>query len=276
MDREKNSALRRLCKMARAWKNKHGLEMGGLLIDTLAYNFLDSTTDYDDKSYLYYGCMVRDFFEYLSGRPDQDFYLAPGSNQRVTVRTRFQKKAKKAYDLCVKAIAAEGQEGVTNKWKKVFGRPFPAAAESVKTSGEAFGSWDDTEEYIEDKYPVDIRYNLEIDCEVSQSGYREHLLRLMVRRNIPLLARKKLKFHVTSINVPEPFHLEWKVLNRGPIARAKNKIRGQIVKDSGFKSKEEHTSFRGNHVVECYAVRGGVVVAKDRIDVPISAGGENG
>ena len=30
----KNRNLRRLCKMARAWKNKHGVAMGGLLIDT--------------------------------------------------------------------------------------------------------------------------------------------------------------------------------------------------------------------------------------------------
>ena len=40
LDREKNNNLRRLCKMARAWKNKHGVVMGGLLIDTCAYNFL--------------------------------------------------------------------------------------------------------------------------------------------------------------------------------------------------------------------------------------------
>lgn len=47
---EKNRNLRRLCKMARAWKNKHGLAMGGLLIDTLAHNFLQSTTEYDEKA----------------------------------------------------------------------------------------------------------------------------------------------------------------------------------------------------------------------------------
>lgn len=58
---QKNKNLRKLCKMARAWKNKHGIGMGGLLIDTLAYNFLNATTDYDDKSYLYYNRMSRDF-----------------------------------------------------------------------------------------------------------------------------------------------------------------------------------------------------------------------
>src|SRR5690606_15139946 len=50
-EQDKNKNLRRLCKMARAWKNKNGVCMGGLLIDTLAYNFLHSTTDYDSSSF---------------------------------------------------------------------------------------------------------------------------------------------------------------------------------------------------------------------------------
>uniref|UniRef100_UPI0025B4090C SMODS domain-containing nucleotidyltransferase n=1 Tax=Trichocoleus desertorum TaxID=1481672 RepID=UPI0025B4090C len=80
---QKNSNLRRLCKMARAWKNKHGVGMGGLLIDTLAYNFLKSITDYDDKSYGCYDLMSRDFFAYLIAQPDQNYYAALGSNQRA-------------------------------------------------------------------------------------------------------------------------------------------------------------------------------------------------
>ncbi|MFY0584324.1 hypothetical protein ACN28S_67450 [Cystobacter fuscus] len=47
--------------MARAWKDKHGIGMGGLLIDTLAHNFLESTTEYDNRSFLYFDWMSRDF-----------------------------------------------------------------------------------------------------------------------------------------------------------------------------------------------------------------------
>lgn len=39
---DKNGNLRLLCKMARAWRDKQGLPLSGLLIDTLAYNFMDS------------------------------------------------------------------------------------------------------------------------------------------------------------------------------------------------------------------------------------------
>jgi len=272
MDKEKNCNLRRLCKMVRAWKNKHGIVMGGLLIDTLAYNFLKSTAYYDDKSYLYYDLMVRDFFEYIEELPDQDYFLAPGSNQRVLVKKKFQKKAKKAHKLCIEAIEAEGQANANRKWKKVFGRPFPSGTPVQESAAEyaAKMSWENTEEFIEDKYPIDIRYNLEINCDVSQNGYREHGLLYMLRKRIPLLAKKKLLFKIDRIDVPGPYHIEWKVLNRGEIARRLNKVRGQIFKDDGFNQKEERTSFRGNHLVECYAIKNGTVVAKDRIDVPIT------
>lgn len=270
---QKNKNLRRLCKMARAWKNKHGVVMGGLLIDTLAYNFLNSTSFYDDKSYMYYDSMNRDFFEYLMNQPDQDHYKALGSGQNVKVKKKFQKKAKLAYELCVKAIEERNPDSINDKWKAVFGRPFPVKQCQVNEAvNKAFRTWDDTEEFIEDKYPIDIRYYLKIDCEVSQKGFRENALRYMLINRIPLLANKKLLFEVVDIDVPEPDSIVWKVLNRGEVAQRKNQVRGQLVLDDGNMRKVEHTLFRGAHLVECYAIKDGVVVAKDRIDVPIKTG----
>jgi hypothetical protein len=271
MDASKNKNMRRLCKIARAWKNKHGLGMGGLLIDTLAYNFLNQTTDYDDKSFLYYDWLSRDFFAYLYQLPEQEYYAALGSGQRVNVKKKFQKKAKKAHRLALEAIDAQGTKGANAKWKKIYGRPFPANAEVVEESkaAESASTWRDTEEFIEDKYPVDIRYTLKVDCEVRQNGFRDQLLRYMLANKYPLLANKSLTFKVVYDSVPGPHQIEWKVLNRGDAARKRNCIRGQIVPDAGWKEKSETTNFRGEHIVECYAVQNGVVVAKDRIHVPI-------
>ncbi|WP_347990165.1 hypothetical protein [Methylomonas sp. AM2-LC] len=267
---QKNKNLRRLCKMARAWKNKHGVGMGGLLIDTLAYNFLKSTNGYDDKSFSSYDFLSRDFFKYLSDQPNQDYYAALGSGQRVKVKQKFQKKAKKAYDLCLKAIEAEKTDSVNDKWKKVYGRPFPARlAETKDSSAKAAQTWENTEQFIEDKYPIDIRYGLKIDCEVSQNGFREHFLTEMLAKRIPLLAKKKLLFTISEINVPEPYSIEWKVLNRGEEAKKRNCIRGQIVADDGQNKRKESTTFKGDHIVECFVIKDGIVVAKDRIDVPI-------
>lgn len=270
LDTLKNYNLKPLCKMARAWKNKHGVVMGGLLIDTLAYNFLNSTNEYDNKGYLYYDYMSRDFFKYLSEQEDQARYSAPGSGQHVHVKKKFQKKAKKAYELCLAAIAANGQANENEKWKKVYGRPFPGGqALRAAATADSVASWRNTEEHIEDKYQIDIRYNLEIDCDVTQDGFPKSTLRDLIRRNIWLRPQKKLRFHVSEIDVPEPFTLMWKVLNRGERAKELDQVRGQIVADGGYRKKDESTSFRGEHIVECYAIRNGVVVAKTRILVPI-------
>lgn len=267
---QKNKNLRCLCKMARAWKNKHGVAMGGLLIDTLAYNFLKSTSDYDNKNFLYYDWMSRDFFQYLMDQPNQDHYKALGSGQNVKVKKKFQKKAKKAYELCLKAIEANDSDSTNDKWKKVYGRPFPARIKHVvESASESSGTWANTEQFIEDKFPIDIRYNLKLDCEVSQQGFREYFLRNMLIRKIPLLANKKLLFTVLSCNVPDPYSIYWKVLNRGVEAERRDCIRGRIIRDEGFGKRKESTNFRGEHIVDCYVVKDGVIVAKDKIKVPI-------
>lgn len=108
-----------------------------------------------------------------------------------------------------------------------------------------------------------------LECEVSQRGFREHFLTHMLAKAIPLLANKKLLFTIEYCGVPEPYLIKWKVLNRGPEAKKKDCVRGQIVSDEGYKKRKETTDFRGEHVVECYVIKDGVVVAKDRIDVPI-------
>ncbi|HEJ7260186.1 TPA: nucleotidyltransferase [Serratia marcescens] len=277
-DTQKNRNLRRLCKMVRAWKNKHGVGVGGLLIDTLAHNFLKSNSDYDDKSYFYYDYMSRDFFAYLSELPKQDYYAALGSGQRVKVKKNFQRKAKKAHELCLKAIEAEGKDNQSDRWRAVYGRPFPAGEEVHKAElAERVGHLvHTTEEYAEDVFgAIDIRNNIRIDCQVEQNGFRPASLRDMLNNRALLMPRKKLTFSVAETDITGPYSLFWKVLNRGQEAFKRDCIRGQIVADEGYKSNVERTNFKGDHVVECYAVVDGVVVATDRIHVPISTNQED-
>jgi hypothetical protein len=275
---EKNDNLRRLCKMARAWKNKHGVGIGGLLTDTLAHNFLKSASEYDDKNYLYYDYMSRDFFAYLKELPKQDYFAALGSGQRVGVKKQFQRKAKKAYELCLKAIEAEGKDNQNDKWRAVYGRLFPAAEKMLKAAltdgaGHAVRM---TEEFPDEVFAaIDIRNNIRIDCQVEQSGFRPASLREMLRNRTLLMPRKKLTFSVVETDIAGSYGLFWKVLNRGQEAINRDCVRGQIVADDGHKRKVERTNFKGDHVVECYALVDGVVVATDRIHVPISANQEN-
>ena len=259
--------MRHLARMARAWKNANGVNMGGLLIDTLVYRFFEQNHDYNSSETSSFHLMVRDFFDFLKNEPNQEYYLALGSNQRVKVKSRFQSKAKKAYNRCSEAIGSEDDYLTARKWREIFGTSIPLAA---KTKDSSFN---DTEEFIEDLYSVDITDTLNIDCEVTQDGWRPTKLREMLRTKAPLRAGKKLKFWVTGCSVAEPYTLKWKVLNRGPEAQRRNMIRGGIINSTKPETRIEHSNFRGNHIVECYAIKDEVVVARDRIDVPITTNG---
>lgn len=280
VDADKNGNMRRLCKMTRAWKNKHGVAMNGLVIDTLAHNFLLTTTDFEKSTFSTCGQMMRDFLEYLSNQPKQERYNALGSGQHVKVHKRFEGKAKKGLELADKALAAGEEAKANNRWRKLFGRGYPLsdATEARQTYiTEASYTATNTEEFIEDMFPVDIRYSLRLECEVKQNGYRTVLLRAMRgagMKRLNVYRSKSLKFYITNENIKGVYHVYWKVLNRGSEAIRLDKIRGQIEKDSGSKTKQEHSQFRGEHVVDCYAVQDGVVVAKDRIHVPIVAESE--
>ncbi|MGX5915110.1 SMODS domain-containing nucleotidyltransferase [Aliidiomarina sp. Khilg15.8] len=271
-DEQKNRNLRRLCKMARAWKNRHGVVMGGVLIDTLAYNFLKSTNDYDNKSYGSYDALCRDFFAYLKNQPDQDHYKALGSNQNVNVKKKFQSKAKKAYDLCVKAIEAGAENKAYGRWKKVFGKNFPAAPQAAAESlaAKAAGSWRDTEQFVEDIYSLRIGYQLEIDCDVYRADSTRGSLRQMLSNGYGISSNKKLIFKIKFCDVPEPYEVKWKVLNQGAEARNRDCIRGDVM-DSNLSNnrRKETADFKGNHLVECYVLLGNRVVARDEIQVPI-------
>ena len=268
---QKNTNLRRLCKMIRSWKNKHGVVMGGLLIDTLAHNYLNSISIYDNKGIASCGELTRDFFEYLKDQPDQDHYKALGSGQIIKVKKKFQKKAKKAYELCLNAIDAGDSASANAKWKKVYGRAFPAKTVSVgEVKSVTAVTWENTEQFIEDFYPVDIRYSLIIDCDVYLKNSLRYTLLKQLINGRKISANKKLIFKIKDCDVPSPYQVKWKVLNRGAEAKRRNCIRGNIDGfNYGANSRKETANFSGDHLVECYVISSGVVLARDEIQVPI-------
>lgn len=79
---------------------------------------------------------------------------------------------------------------------------------------------------------------------------------------------KHLDFHITSTNCPAPYQIWWKVRNVGEEARRRNMIRGEINKTDNSHHSEK-TNFYGPHYVECYLIKNGVCVARDKIEVPI-------
>lgn len=262
-----NRNLKDTCKMLRAWKNKAGVGIGGLLIDTLTYNFFNQTDNYDNATWSNFPEMLVSLFTYLGALdPAQEYWAAPGSGQRVKRKAKFQSKAKKAAARCQEAIDAEGEDARAKIWREVFGKQFPKPETVNKSNRNSF----DEEEFIEDRYPVDVRYNIELDCEIRKGTTLQDLLRLKLRNRERVPRGRYLRFHVTKCDVSGNYQLYWKVRNSGAEAVHRKMLRGEITPDKGGgREKIETSDFSGDHYVEVYAVKDGVCVARERIAVPI-------
>lgn len=252
-----------LCQMTRAWKNHSGVNLSGILIDIFAYKFVTSyfykVNDYKNNYFL----LVLDFFKYLTDLDDnEENYYAPGSGERIEKKSKIHKKANKAYQKLSKM-----KEDDSYHLQDIFGNEFPKTQQLVEDSCENFSksfSFRNTEQFIEDLFPVNIKYDLDIEGRVYQDGFRPELLsRLKILR-----LRKKIEFYIQNTSAPKPYRVFWKVRNVGSQAEKRDCIRGQI-EESKYETKTEPISFDGPHFVECYIIKDGVCVARDRVDVPI-------
>ena len=130
-NRDCNNNLVPLCRMMRAWKSKWRVPIGGLLIDTLAYQFID-TWRYKSESFFYYDFICRDFFGFMADQgKDQEYWKAPGSGQYVYRKGLFQWKAKRCCNIAIEAIDFETSDpkkiwSAKQKWREIFGSAFPS------------------------------------------------------------------------------------------------------------------------------------------------------
>ncbi|MDF9554144.1 nucleotidyltransferase [Bacillus tropicus] len=264
-----------LCNMLRAWKNETGFKFGGLLIDTLVYDFFEENTGYKECSFEDYLSVLKDLFAYLKNQSEtRKYWFALGSNQQVYDKKKtFIKKAKKAHEKL--DPLSEDSEEIYDILQELFGQNFPVPEELQEITKSAFAAYQyvSNEQFIEELFPVDIRYNLTINANVLQAGFREGSLSDFILKRFPLKTKKQLKFYIEQNETDElelPYTVYWKVRNVGLEAVQRNMIRGEISQDTGNEQITETTDFRGSHYVECYIIHNGVCVAKDRIKVPIA------
>lgn len=124
------------------------------------------------------------------------------------------------------------------------------------------------EQFIEDRFPVALEDDVRVTCRVGRrSGFRDGLLSSMGYR---VAVGRSLTFKVTSCTVAAPYDVYWKIKNKGAEARRAGQLRGEIVRDAGASERVETTRYRGEHYVECYVVKDGVVRARTRHRVVIT------
>ena len=173
-------------------------------------------------------------------------------------------------DDCSKEDALQAWYGFFNHefWNE---QPKETSSYAVQPLRKSICAFADTEEFIEDLYPTMRIYDCRVSCLVLGDGWRPTPLPKLLetlKRYLPHNFEIRCKMEFT--NCPKPYKVLWKVKNVGPDAERKNQVRGQIEEKGD--SIVEHSSFYGNHYIECYIVKDGVCVAKTRIDVPIGRG----
>lgn len=162
-------------------------------------------------------------------------------------------------------------------WREIFGDDFKPERAKSAVIVSAFKStvpWKD-EQFI-DRYPFSKPVQLQPASSVrimarctgfqtaqrrQRNGFRQFNLAANGNR-VP--KNRSLRFDAHVKNVAAPYEMYWKVRNGGQEAADLGGLRGEISADGGYQSKIESTLYKGKHYVECYVVKNGVVVAKDR------------
>jgi hypothetical protein len=162
------------------------------------------------------------------------------------------------------------------KWQRVFGDDFqpPKSAEAsaalVRQSTNLPVPYRNTEQSLRDlgiSSQIVPRYRFRITGKVLKAD-RMGAYYLKDRGN-KVLKGRKIRFAIAECNVPEPFKIYWKVTNRGQEARERDCIRGQIIEGQRVWGTDESTDFDGPHFVDCFIVKNGICVARDRQEVII-------
>lgn len=265
------------CKSRSSWKNMPS----GLLQTVLCDEKLQGV--YDRIDMLFYYTMK----EIVNRLEEDTSVLAPVDNNRdLTPRVSDSKKMtnwKNRLKSKLEDLEILFKEGCTESdalqaWYGFFNHDFwneqaanESCAYSLSKAKKVVSSFTDTEQFIEDIYPVNLRYHCKVSCHVSGNGWTStplsqflSILRYYLPHNFEISCK------MISTDCPKPYEILWKVKNVGPEAERRDMIRGQI--DQKGASIIEHSQFFGNHYIECYIIKDNVCVARNRIEVPIGRG----
>ena len=217
-----NNHFTNLTRLIRQWKNHMGFSFKGLLIDTLISDFIDDKSIFEIY-YSDYNILLKDIFEYFSNQDkNREYWYALGSNQKIYNNdgAKFINKAKQA----LKKIEDASEEKLTEVYRQLFGRKF---AQSTSTTNRA-----SNEEFIDELFSVDIRYNIVLECEITQDGFRKALLSDFLKSRFKIKNRKSLDFEIIKSDIPDNLLSDvkyyWKVRNIGAEAIRRNCERGAI------------------------------------------------
>lgn len=176
----------------------------------------------------------------------------------------------------VRCLKTENRRNAVYYIEKAFGASARSHIENNRHAREyhhSYLKYNDTyygnDQRIESKFTIHLEKYVELDCKIKRG---ESIYFWLRKKNKVLKNGDKLNFTIKNTNVKGDYDVYWKVRNDGDYAYSTKQIRGEITKGIIGEPKVEEASFLGEHYVECYIVQEGVVVATDRIGVPIDLG----
>lgn len=201
--------------------------------------------------------------------PEVDYNHRWDNDQYLNFRNKvdyYATKARAAYDEPDKSESIK-------LWRELFGYQFaPDSAKGLAGALAALNSAplsrsDPGEHFIEDIHPVRLASSYKVKIMGTarpKNGFRVYQLPSRGNRIEP---GRVVRFTVAKCTVPGDYKIYWKIKNRGKVAADAKCLRGEIVPGANW--HDEPTQYRGNHYVECYIVKDGVCVAKDKQPVVI-------
>jgi hypothetical protein len=182
--------------------------------------------------------------------------------------------ARQAFDL-----QQDEPQAAIAAWQKMFGTEFAAEAvnaerasiiesKALQASAALTHANDEPpapdEEFIHDRARIDRRYDARINAVIVDTRPRS------LRKARVVRVGHQLRFRLTT-DAPGPYEVWWKVRNRGVAAARAGDLRGRILRQgsAGTTQHFERTAYPGQHYVEAYVVKNGVVVASDHHEVTI-------
>lgn len=267
------------CKSRNSWKNMPS----GLLQTVLCDEKLQNSYSRIDE--LFYYTMK----EIVNRLESSTSVIAPVDNGRdltprnsdIQKMNNWKNRLKsKLEDLNVLFEEDCTKNDALQAWYGFFNHAFwdeekeDAADYAFKGSTKIVHPFADTEQFIDDLFPVKKQYSCKISCTVTGNGWRpkpiSEILKLL-KNFLPF--NFEIKCIMEYTDCPKPYQVFWKVKNVGPEAERRNQVRGQIFEKGN--SIIEHTNFFGNHYIEGYIVKNNICVAQERIYIPIGRRGKN-
>ena len=264
------------CKSRKSWKNMPS----GLLQTVLCDEKLQDSYDRIDELFYY---TMKEIINRLESNVsvkapvDNGRDLTP-RNSDIQKMTNWKNRLKsKLEDLEILFKDYCSYSDAVQAWYGFFNHDYwgdltkEATSYSLTPVLKTVRSFTDNEQYIEELYPVNLSYYCKVSCIVSGNGWRpKPLFEILSLLRCYLPHNFEIRCTMDYTNCPYPYKILWKVKNVGPEAERRNQLRGEIFEKGNC--IVEHSSFFGNHYIECYIIKNDVCVAKERIDIPIGRG----